>query len=128
MNWVKILSEAELPEGTRQVVQMQDHSILLIHENGAIYAMVSACPHMGQLLKGAKIEGTTITCPRHHSAFDLRTGDVQAWSPWPPAVGKMLGALRRERALTVYETKVEEGAIWVHVPDEGRPTSRVGDE
>jgi hypothetical protein len=32
-------------------------------------------------------------------------------------VGKMLGALRRERALAVYPVKVEEGSIWVDIPE-----------
>lgn len=114
MNWIKVLSEAELPEGARQVVKVEEHSILLIHESGAIYAMVSACPHMRLPLKGAKItDGETITCPFHHSAFDLKTGDVKAWSLWPPVVGKMLGAVSREKALHVFTTRVEEGHIWI---------------
>ena len=118
MEWFKALAEDELAEGARQVVQVGEHSVLLIHHEGQIYATASACPHMGQSLKGAKIEGATITCPRHHSAFDLRTGDVKAWSPWPPAVGRMLGALSREKALLVYPTKVEEAGIWVGIEGE----------
>jgi nitrite reductase/ring-hydroxylating ferredoxin subunit len=119
MNWIKVLSENELAEGQRTVVDAGERSILLIHEGGQIYALESRCPHMRLPLKGAKIEGTTLTCPWHHSAFDLRTGNVQDWSPWPPAVGKMLGSLRRERALVVYPVKVDEGAIWVQVPADG---------
>ena len=118
MKWFKALAEDELPEGSREVVQVDEQSVLLIRHEGRIYACASACPHMGQSLKGAKIEGDTITCPRHHSAFDLRTGDVKAWSPWPPAVGRMLGALSREKALPVYSTKVEEGSIWVGIEDD----------
>jgi nitrite reductase/ring-hydroxylating ferredoxin subunit len=98
MKWFKALAEDELPEGARQVVRVGEQSVLLVRHEGQIYAIASACPHMGQSLKGAKIEGDTITCPRHHSAFDLRTGDVKQWSPWPPAVGRMLGALSRESA------------------------------
>ena len=118
MEWFKALAEDELPEGARQVVQVGEQSVLLIHHQGQIHALASACPHMGQSLTRAKIEGETITCPRHHSAFDLRTGDVQAWSPWPPAVGRMLGALSREKALPVYPTKVQENTIWVGVEGE----------
>jgi nitrite reductase/ring-hydroxylating ferredoxin subunit len=122
MSWIKAIPESDLPDGERAVVDAGGLSILLIHSEGTIYALESRCPHMRLPLKGAKIEGATLTCPWHHSAFDLRTGDVQDWSPWPPAVGKMLGTLRRERALTVYPVKVEEGAIWVQVPDDGRKT------
>ena len=118
MNWVQALAQEELPEGERQVVKLGEHSILLIHHEGQIYAMSSACPHLHLPLKGAKIEGDTITCRWHHSAFDLRTGDVKAWSPWPPAVGPMLSTLSRKKALHLYPTKVEAGSIWVGIEDE----------
>ena len=119
MNWIKVLPAAELPEGGRQVVNVQDHSILLIHENGKVYAMLSACPHMRLPLKGSKITedeagtGLAIVCPFHRSAFDLDTGDVKAWSPWPPVVGKMLGSVSREKALRVFPTRISEGSIWI---------------
>ena len=118
MNWVQALAQDELPEGERRVVRIEERSILLIHHQGRLYALDSACPHMRLPLKGAKIEGDTLTCPWHHSAFDLRTGDVKQWSPWPPAVGRMLGALSREKALPLYPTKVEAGNIWVGIEDE----------
>ncbi|MGC9394658.1 MAG: Rieske (2Fe-2S) protein [Anaerolineae bacterium] len=119
MNWIKVLPETELPEGTRQVVNVQDHSILLIHENGKVYAMLSACPHMRLPLKGGEItedeigSSAAIVCPFHHSAFDLQTGDVKAWSTWPPVVGKMLGSISREKALRVFPTRIAEGSIWI---------------
>ena len=123
MNWIQAADENELANGERSVVDVGERSILLIHHEGQVYALESRGPHMRLPLKGAKVEGITLTCPWHHSAFDLRTGNVQDWSPWPPAVGTMLGALRRERALVVYPTKIKDGAIWVGIPDDGRPTS-----
>jgi nitrite reductase/ring-hydroxylating ferredoxin subunit len=62
-------------------------------------------------LRGAEIKGATITCPWYHSVSDSRTGDVQAWSPWPRAVGRILGALSREKAIALYPARVEEGTI-----------------
>ena len=115
MTWVRTLAQDELSEGERQVVKVAEHSILLIRHDGRIYAIASACPHMRLPLKGAKIKDGTIVCPWHHSAFDLETGNVKAWSPWPPAVGRMLGALSREKALPVFPTKVEDGQIWVGI-------------
>lgn len=72
---------------------------------------------MGAPLKNGRLTADgAIVCPRHRSAFDLRTGDVKDWTPWPPAAGKLLGAVRRERALLVYRVKVEEeGKVWVEV-------------
>ena len=117
MSWVRAVSADLFPEGARKTVEIKGHTILIIHEEGRIYALVSACPHMRLPLKRGKVQAGTITCPWHHSAFDLETGDVKEWSPWPPGVGKMLGALSREKALAVFPTKVEDGSVWVNVHD-----------
>jgi nitrite reductase/ring-hydroxylating ferredoxin subunit len=118
MNWVKALLQDELPEGERRAVKIGERSILLIHEQGHVYAMASACPHMRLPLKGGKLtENGAIVCPWHHSAFDLRSGDVKEWSPWPPGVGRMLGAISREKALPVFPTKVEDGSVWVSLEE-----------
>ena len=118
MEWIETILEDELDEGERQVVKVGGHSVLLIRHEGQIYAIDSACPHMRLPLKGGKIHDHTITCPWHRSAFDLDSGDVKDWSPWPPAVGRMLGTLSREKALSVFPTKLEQGKIWVDVGTE----------
>ena len=113
MNWMKVLETAALPPGERKIVQVEDHTILLINHEGTIHAVSNSCPHMRLPLKRGKVEDETITCPFHRSTFDLNTGDVKAWSTWPPVAGKVLGTLSREKALPVFETKVEDGAIWI---------------
>jgi len=114
MNWVKALASSELAEGARQVVKIADHDVLLINLKGQVYAVDNRCPHMGApLVRGEVTDDGAIICRRHHSAFDLRTGDVKDWAPWPPAVGRVLGAISREKALPVFQTKVEDGSIWV---------------
>jgi len=119
MNWIEAIPESALAEGDKKVVRLGEQSILLIRHQGRIFATEPACPHMRLPLKGGKVEDGTLTCPWHHSAFDLETGDVKAWSPWPPAVGRMLGSLRREHALKIYATKVEDGTIWVALDEAG---------
>ncbi len=134
MTWIKALPQEKLPEGGREVVEISGQNILFIHHEGKIYAVDHACPHMGLSLKGGKVEADTqmsadtqtsvdtqtsadtqphITCPWHHSTFDLATGDVKAWSVWPPAVGPLLGVISRKKALPVFPSKVEAGYIWV---------------
>ena len=77
MDWIRTMREDELPDGERQVVKIGERSILLIHHEGQIYAMASACPHMRLPLKRGNLTGDgAIVCPWHHSAFDLRTGDA----------------------------------------------------
>jgi nitrite reductase/ring-hydroxylating ferredoxin subunit len=118
MNWVKVLAQEELPTDARKVVKVDNRAILLLHHGKQIYAMENACPHMRLPLQGGKItEDNAIVCPWHHSAFDLLSGDVKDWSPWPPGVGKALGLVFKEKALTVFPTRVEEGSIWVDLEE-----------
>jgi nitrite reductase/ring-hydroxylating ferredoxin subunit len=119
MNWIRVLSEQELPKGERKVVEVEGKSLLLLHHKGDVYAMNSKCPHMGgPLVKGKISPDGAIICPWHHSAFDLRTGDVTEWSPWPPVAGKVLGIISRKKALPVYPTRVEEGSILVGLEED----------
>lgn len=116
MDWTAVLRQAELPEGERRVVDLGGQAILLLNHGGHIYAVDNRCPHMGAALEGGEVtEDGIIVCPRHHSAFDLRRGDVKDWTPWPPGVGRVLGAVSRQTALPVFATRVEEGSIWVGV-------------
>ncbi|HET91653.1 MAG TPA: Rieske (2Fe-2S) protein [Chloroflexi bacterium] len=122
MTWIKVLSQTDLPAGSRQLVKAGGRDVLLVHHNGHIYAIANRCPHLGASLARGELTGdNAIVCPRHRSAFDLETGDVKAWSPWPPAFGRMLGAVRREQALSVYPIKVEDGEIWIHIGDVYEP-------
>jgi nitrite reductase/ring-hydroxylating ferredoxin subunit len=80
--------------------------------------MDNKCPHMGAALEQGKVtEDGTLVCPRHRSEFDLRTGEVKKWAPWPPAVGRVLGSISRERPLPVYPTRIDQGSIWVGTED-----------
>jgi nitrite reductase/ring-hydroxylating ferredoxin subunit len=116
MTWTKALTEDALPEGVRQVVKIGDNAILLFRQENQIHAVTNKCPHLGLPLQKGKItDNNTIVCPWHHSAFDINTGDVKAWSPWPPVLGKVLGCLTHEKALTIFPTKVEGGDIWVQI-------------
>ena len=113
MGWIEIMPERDLGPDERQVVDVDGQSVLLFRHQGRVYAIASACPHMHLPLKGSKVENGTIVCPWHHSAFDIETGDVQDWSPWPPAVGCLLGALTSEKAISIFSVQLIDGQIWI---------------
>jgi nitrite reductase/ring-hydroxylating ferredoxin subunit len=114
MNWVKVLDQNELPAEAQKAVKVDNRKILLVHHGGQIYALENSCPHLKLPMQGGKItEDSAIVCPWHRSAFDLGTGEVKDWTPWPPGVGKVLGMVAKAKALTVFPTRVEEGSIWV---------------
>ncbi|MGK7896084.1 MAG: Rieske (2Fe-2S) protein [Xenococcus sp. (in: cyanobacteria)] len=87
MGWTKVLTTEELPSGDRKLVKVGDQKILLINDNGKLHAFNNACPHLKLPLKKGKLtEDGAIVCPFHRSAFDLCTGEVTNWTPWPPVV------------------------------------------
>jgi nitrite reductase/ring-hydroxylating ferredoxin subunit len=118
MSWTKVLPVEALSVGVRQVVKVGDRSILLLNHSSQIYAIDNACPHLKLSMKKGKVtEDGAIICPWHRSAFDLRTGDVKEWTPWPPAIGKVFGMVSSQKALSVFPVRVEEESIWVDVED-----------
>lgn len=117
MTWQKVASESEFVNHSRKVVSLAGRKVLVLHFNNEFFAVDNACPHLRfPLEQGTVTDDCGIICPFHHSAFDLRTGDVKEWSPWPPGLGRVLGAISREKALKVYAVKVEDGSVWVN-PD-----------
>ena len=118
MNWTSVLSESDLPDRSRRVVTVGGREILLINREGHIRAVGNRCPHLQARMEKGELTGDgAIVCPRHHSVFDLETGAVREWVPWPPVVGRALGALSEEHALPTFPTKVEDGTIWVGTED-----------
>ena len=116
MGWTKALAVEELAPDTRQVVEVEGRALLLLNESGQIYAIDKVCPHLKLPLKKAKInEDGSIVCPWHRSVFELETGNVKEWCPWPPAVGKLLGKVSSEKNLPVFPTRIEDGQIWVEL-------------
>jgi nitrite reductase/ring-hydroxylating ferredoxin subunit len=118
MNWTEVLSKDDLPPGSRRVSSVAGREVLLINREGEIHAVGNRCPHMqAKLINGEVTEEGVIVCPRHHSVFDLETGAVQEWVPWPPVVGRALAAISQENALPVFPTKIENGSIWVRIEE-----------
>jgi nitrite reductase (NADH) small subunit len=45
---------------------------------GEVFATEPRCPHKGGPLADGLLGGTTLVCPLHDTAFDLRTGEALA--------------------------------------------------
>lgn len=114
MDWIEAFPEQELKEGDRRLVKISARRVLVIRFKDKLYAIESNCPHMRFPLKDARLtDDNGIICPFHHSAFDLESGDVKEWAPWPPGFGPVLGAMVRKRVLVTFPVKVEDGSIWI---------------
>ncbi|CDN13611.1 MAG: Rieske (2Fe-2S) protein [Richelia sp.] len=114
MSWTKVLAEGALSPGGREVVKVGERKILVLNHEGKLYAVDNVCPHLKLKMKNGKITPDgSIVCPWHRSQFDLCSGEVKEWTPWPPVVGKVMGMASQPKPLPVFPIRVEEGSIWV---------------
>ena len=117
MAWTKVLEANALSPGGREVVSVGNRKILVLNHENQLYAVENKCPHLNVPLKSGKIQDGNIVCSFHRSAFDLNTGEVQTWCPFPPVVGNLLGKVSKEKNLPVFPVRVEDGGILIDVPD-----------
>ena len=78
--FVKIARITELREGTMKKVMVSGRGILLVMVKGRYYAVDALCPHLEGDLSEGTIQDTILTCPMHHSRFDIRDGHVIRWT------------------------------------------------
>jgi 3-phenylpropionate/trans-cinnamate dioxygenase ferredoxin subunit len=79
------------------------------------YAVDNRCPHMGGDLSQGKLEKTIVTCPRHHSQFDLSDGHVVRWTDWTGIKLSLAKVARSPRPVKTHHVKVEGGKVWVEM-------------
>jgi 3-phenylpropionate/trans-cinnamate dioxygenase ferredoxin subunit len=105
----------ELIDGQMKMVTAGDQEILLARVGSSVYATQNRCPHMGGNLSHGTLSGTVVTCPRHHSQFDLKDGRVLRWTTWPAFVLFFAKIMRSPRPLKTYPVKIEAGNILVDI-------------
>jgi len=113
--FVEVPGGNELQSGQMKMFKLGDHEILLARVGDTFYAADNRCPHMSGNLSAGKLEKSIVTCPRHHSQFDLVDGHVVMWTGWSGiklSLGKMI---KSPRPLNTYKAKVEGGKVMVEV-------------
>ena len=110
--WHKVLEDAsELPEGRVMTVQAGNHDICLAHFDGNYCALDNKCPHQGGPLGEGSIENGLLRCPWH------------GWD-YHPCTGKAPGY---DDGVQTYQTKVEDGAVFVAREEEAPHTPTLSD-
>ncbi len=95
-----------MPIGTLKKVTLQGKEVLLANIDGSIFAVDNICPHLGGDLSLGTLEGSVLTCPRHHAKFDVTTGRAIA----PPQVSPYSPKIPN---LTAYPVKIENQKILI---------------
>ena len=64
----------ELKAKGRLVVHGRHRAVLLVYEDGHVFALDNRCPHMGFPLERGSVEDGILTCHWHHARFELASG------------------------------------------------------
>jgi nitrite reductase/ring-hydroxylating ferredoxin subunit len=98
-DWVPVLADAELNDGEHRVVFAGEAAVLLVREDGQLYALANTCSHAGGPLNEGQFVDGCVVCPWHGSTFRLTEGSIvrgPATSPQPS-----------------YQTRIRNGKIEV---------------
>jgi len=94
---------------------LQGRELMLARVDDVFYALDNRCPHLGGDLSRGVLQGTILTCPRHHSQFDIRDGHVLRWTDWTGLKLSAAKAFKSPRPARAYETKTEGGSVSVRL-------------
>lgn len=91
----------QIPQGEGRAFWVGGHRIAVFHTRaGEVFATQAECPHRNGPLADGLVDSTSVICPLHERAYDLRTGQE-------------LGAECRLRVFPVRTT--DDGTILVAV-------------
>ena len=76
--FVAIGPEAEIPDGKRLFVEIDNLPIVIFRVGGALFAIADECSHDEGPLGDGDLDGYEVICPRHGARFDIRTGKALA--------------------------------------------------
>jgi 3-phenylpropionate/trans-cinnamate dioxygenase ferredoxin subunit len=99
-----------LPDGKMMLVVAKGKEILLANVGGTYYAVANKCTHLGGMLSEGKLDGSTVTCPRHGARFDVRSGQNVGDA-------KIAFIKTKSKNLARFEVKVEGSDILVGIPE-----------
>lgn len=110
--WYPVAFSSQITRKPRGITLLGER-IMLIRDNGRVFALKDRCPHRGVPLSyGSQQFPGTVSCPYHGWTFDLETGELKAAitdGPQSPICGKV--------SQPTYETAERLGMVWVFIGD-----------
>jgi nitrite reductase/ring-hydroxylating ferredoxin subunit len=71
---VRVCSLEELRRDRFRVIAAEGRTVLVLFEQGEVFALDNRCPHMGFPLHRGTVRDGVLTCHWHHAKFDLAGG------------------------------------------------------
>ncbi len=93
----------QIPKGEGRVFAAAGRRVAVFRtHSGEVFATQAECPHLNGPLADGLTAGSTVVCPLHDRAFDLRTGH---------------GLNGETSSLQVFPASLDEdGKIWLSIP------------
>jgi nitrite reductase/ring-hydroxylating ferredoxin subunit len=101
--YIPVLDEKDLTEGKMKRLSVEGTPVLLIKQQGKIFAIDNRCPHQACSMSNGSLDGLVIICPCHDWRFNLESGEYEE-DP--------------DLKLKMYEWKLEAGKIWVKIEED----------
>jgi nitrite reductase/ring-hydroxylating ferredoxin subunit len=98
-DWVCVGTLEELKAKGMTILRGGSCPLLVVHDQGSLYALDNRCPHLGFPLHRGSVEDGILTCHWHHARFDLASGGT--FDLWADDVPTAAVELR------------DDGAVWV---------------
>ncbi len=102
--WVRVARCESVPLREGRAVTLGGREIAIFNLGDRFMATDNRCPHQGGPLCDGLVAGGSVVCPLHAWKVRLDSGKVER----PDA---------RERCITTYPTRVEEGIVWLGLPE-----------
>jgi 3-phenylpropionate/trans-cinnamate dioxygenase ferredoxin subunit len=102
--FVRVCAVSDLADPGKMIVTAGGRTLALFRVGGRFWATDDRCTHDGGPLVAGRLDGHTVTCPRHGARFDVRTGAVLSR---PASVD-----------LAVHEVQVEGDDVLIRVSEE----------
>ena len=73
--WHSVTTLDKLPAGEVTYMDCDGRSLFVYCDEDVLRVYDSRCPHQVTNIPHLALEGTRLTCPKHHWAFDVTTGE-----------------------------------------------------
>jgi 3-phenylpropionate/trans-cinnamate dioxygenase ferredoxin component len=103
-DFVKTIAVQAIPDPGRELLEIADRVVVLIHVGGEFFCIDDVCTHDGGPLSEGRLDDHTIACPRHGAKFDIRNGRAVTM----PAT----------EDTAAHQVEVRDGWVWVKLRDE----------
>lgn len=111
--FIRLTEIGDLESGAMLEVELDGHPLLVARVGDAYYVTDARCPHLGGHLAKGALEGSVVTCPRHHSQFDLKDGSCLRWTDWKGTVLSIAELAKHPRPLRAYDCRTENGVLFL---------------